>query len=397
MADDKYFDFIISGGGLVGCLVVRQLAESGLNCCLVEKKEINDIPSFDNYAPLSLNYKSYLTLKKFKLWDKIVAHTYPIRKLNIESYHSLNRLSFNAADISLDNLGYVIDRRHLHQLLLNEIKDKPNIEIYDQESISGLKDIANNDKYKITGKLSSGRLLKCKYLIVSDGIDSTIRNELSIQSSKIDYSQTSFIYNCSALFKKNNAIQIFNKYGIFAAIPYGDKKINLILTINKKDIPLFFDSDKKVDSNLFKDIFKDYVSNFSDLKFVSQYNLVTSRANEISRENIVLLGNSSQLLHPVGAQGFNLAVSNIDSLTDFLIDGELDIRAFVAEITELRQSVFNNIDLAINVFGGQKFPSKLISFIIMNSIKSSQILKNNFLKNILGIENYPYLNIGSDA
>ena len=91
-----------------------------------------------------------------------------------------------------------------------------------------------------------------------------------------------------------------------------------------------------------------------------------------------MLGNSSQLLHPVGAQGFNLAVSNIDSLTDFLIDGELDIRAFVAEITELRQSVFNNIDLAINVFGGQKFPSKLISFIIMNSIKSSQILKNNF-------------------
>ena len=102
-------------------------------------------------------------------------------------------------------------------------------------------------------------------------------------------------------------------------------------------------------------------------------------------------------MHPVGAQGFNLAVSNIESLINHLVNGKLDIEGLVTAIAESRDSVFNNIDLAINVLGGDKFPSKLLSFFVMNSIKSSQVMKNNFLKNILGIDNYPYLNIGTDS
>ena len=34
----------------------------------------------------------------------------------------------------------------------------------------------------------------------------------------------------------------------------------------------------------------------------------TSRASNIERENILLLGNSSYLIHTVGAQGYNLAL-----------------------------------------------------------------------------------------
>ena len=82
----------------------------------------NLIEFFINYSPLSLNYKSYLTLKKFNLWEKILPHVYPIRNLNIKSYHSLNRLTFNAKDIHLNELGYVVDRRNLLQEFLNCIK-----------------------------------------------------------------------------------------------------------------------------------------------------------------------------------------------------------------------------------------------------------------------------------
>ena len=110
-----------------------------------------------------------------------------------------------------------------------------------------------------------------------------------------------------------------------------------------------------------------------------------------------MLGNSSQLLHPVGAQGFNLAVNNIDSLIKFLGNGKLDITGLTNEINKSRESVFDNIDVATNILGGEKIPSKLLSFFLINSIKSSQTMKNTFLKNMLGINNYPYLNIGADT
>ena len=396
MASNQKFDFVISGAGLVGCLVASQFSQLGLKCCLIEKNKIKDIPPFDNYSPLSLNYRSYLILKKFNLWGKILPYVHPIRNLTIKSYNSLNRLTFNAKDIHLSELGYVIDRRSLLQEFLNNIKSSSNITIFDQEAISSFQDHAKGGDYRLTGKLLSGQSIETKYLIVSDGIESKIKDKLNIKSLKIDYSQISFVFNSKALFKKCSAIQIFNKYGIFAGIPYEDDRINLILTINKKYIPVFFNSKDEINSNLLQNIFKDYISDISDLKFVSQYNLITSRSKEISRDNIILLGNSSQLLHPVGAQGFNLAVSNIDSLIRFLDNGKLDITGLTAEINKSRESIFDNIDIATNILGGEKIPSKLLSFFIINSMKSSQTLKNTFLKNILGINNYPYLNIGTD-
>ena len=396
MASNQKFDFVISGAGLVGCLVASQLANLGLKCCVIEKNKLRDIPLFDNYSPLSLNYKSYLTLKKFNLWEKILPHVYPIRNLNIKSYHSLSRLKFDAKDIHLNELGYVIDRRNLLQEFLNYIKSASNITIFDQEVISSFEEHAQDDNCQLTGKLLSGQSIETKYLIVSDGIESKIKNKLNIKSLQIDYSQISFVFNSRALFKKHNAIQIFNKYGIFAGIPYEDGKMNFILTINKKDIPLFFNSKNEINSNLVQDIFSDYAKDISDLRFVSQYNLITSRSKEISRDNIILLGNSSQLLHPVGAQGFNLAIRNIDSLINFTVNGRLDIKGLTAEINKLRESVFNNIDLATNILGGEKLPSKLSSFFIINLIKSSQTMKCSFLKNILGLNNFPYLNIGTD-
>ena len=395
MASNQKFDFVISGAGLVGCLVASQLSNLGLKCCLIEKNKIKDIPSFNNYSPLSLNYRTYLTLKKFNLWEKILPYAYPIRNLNIKSYHSLSRLKFNAKDIHLNELGYVIDRRNLLQEFLNYIKSASNITIFDQEAVSSFKEHAKGENYKLTGKLLSGQSIETKYLIVSDGIESKIKNKLNIESLKIDYSQISFVFNSKALFKKYDAIQIFNKYGIFAGIPYGDNRINLILTINKKDIPIFFNSQNEINSNMVQDIFKGYANNISDLKFVSQYNLLTSRSKEILKDNIILLGNSSQLLHPVGAQGFNLAVSNIDSLISFINNGKLNTIGLTAEINKSRESIFDSIDIATNILGGEKIPSKLLSFLIINSIKSSQTMKNTFLKNILGISNYPYLNIGT--
>ena len=396
IVDNQKFDFSISGAGLVGCLVAIQLSKVGLKCCLIEKNKIKNIPSFNNYSPLSLNYRSCLILKKFGMWDKILPHLYPINNLKIKSYHSLNRLEFNAEDINLNELGYVIDKRILLQEFLNHIKSLPNIKIFDQESINSFQEYDQKKDYRLDAKLSSGLLIKSKYLIVSDGIESKIKDKLNIKSLEINYSQVSFIFNSNALFDKNNAIQIFNKYGIFAAIPYSDKEINLILTINKKDTSLFFNSKNKINDNMLKNIFNDYVKDITDLNLVSQYNLITSRSKEVSTGNIILLGNSSQLLHPVGAQGFNLAIRNIDSLMNFIDNGKLDIIGLTTEINSLRESIFNNIDLATNILGGEKLPSKVLSFFMINSLKSSQAMKNTFLKNILGINNFPYLNIGTD-
>ena len=92
-------------------------------------------------------------------------------------------------------------------------------------------EIDNNKKNEFFGVYLDSTMSKkllTKYLIISDGAESSLKNFLDIKSKEIDYSQTSFVFNANASFESSTAIQIFNKYGIFAMIPYAENKINLI-------------------------------------------------------------------------------------------------------------------------------------------------------------------------
>ena len=154
---------------------------------------------------------------------------------------------------------------------------------------------------------------------------------------------------------------------------------------------IFKDDTPKI--NLLQSIFRGYADNLHDLSFVSKYELVTSRANEIIRDNILLLGNSSQLLHPVGAQGFNLALRNVDDMINCIL-ADSCFKNLRNLIDLERNSTFSYVDFATNILANNRIPSRIVSTVAFKLLKSSTIIKSKFIETILGIKNYPYLSIG---
>ena len=394
MIDRDQYDFVISGGGLVGCIAALEISKKGFKCCVIEKNNIEETIEKNEFHPLSLNYKSTVLLKKFGIWESMTNNFYPITDLTIKSYNSLNRVTFSAKEISLKHLGYVVNRyKLLYEIRSLMIKDE-SITIYNESEINSIEEKSNLEL-----NVSNNKRIYTKYLIVSDGIDSKIKEKLSIKSKVIDYSQISFIYNCQATFEDNHALQLFNKYGVFAAIPYDEKSINLIMTIKKEYLKIFFQNNT-LNLLLVKSIFNGFVSDISSLNLVSKYDLVTSRANKIYKNNILLLGNSSQLLHPIGAQGYNLSLKNLESLLVYFEkqnrDTPMDFKNLANVINKDRLNVFSNIDFATKIFINDKVPSKITSLFMITLLKTSSDLKNIFLKKILGIDKYSYLQIKAD-
>ena len=394
MIDRDQYDFVISGGGLVGCIAALEISKKGFKCCVIEKNNIEETIEKNEFHPLSLNYKSTVLLKKFGIWESMTNNFYPITDLTIKSYNSLNRVTFSAKEISLKHLGYVVNRyKLLYEIRSLMIKDE-SITIYNESEINSIEEKSNLEL-----NVSNNKRIYTKYLIVSDGIDSKIKEKLSIKSKVIDYSQISFIYNCQATFEDNHALQLFNKYGVFAAIPYDEKSINLIMTIKKEYLKIFFQNNT-LNLLLVKSIFNGFVSDIHSLNLVSKYDLVTSRANEIYKNNILLLGNSSQLLHPIGAQGYNLSLKNLESLLVYFEkqnrDTPMDFKNLANVINKDRLNVFSNIDFATKIFINDKVPSKITSLFMITLLKTSSDLKNIFLKKILGIDKYSYLQIKAD-
>ena len=115
----------------------------------------------------------------------------------------------------------------------------------------------------------------------------------------------------------------------------------------------------------------------------------------------MLLGNTSQLLHPVGAQGFNLGIKNIETIIDHLADTSRVTKQnisnsmhYIAEkIIIDRKDICQMTDIATNLLANPKSTSRITSSLLISLLKISNKTKKLFLKRILGLNDCSYLTI----
>ena len=382
------YDFTISGAGLVGSILALALDKIGYRVCLIEKSNLkNNADEFENFYPLSLNYRSKIILDDLGLWDMIHEISYPIDKLTILYRNNLSKIRFTSKEFDLDNLGYVVDRLKLLEIYKKSL-DKQFTGVLKLNT--EIRSVERHDD-NLTLKLNS-QDLNSKYLVVSDGIDSNLSKLVSHNAQKINYNQISFMMNCKGSFKQNHAIQFFNESGIFAFIPYTNSSASLILTLNKGQESKYFIDNEPI-YNQISDTFSQYITNIEGMKSVTSYDLSTHRMDTIYRDRIMLFGNSLQLIHPVGAQGYNFSLRCIEYMVDHLRDSDeidLDINSFIQTVRRDRTKTISNVDIALKFLNNDHVLSSLISKLAFNLIKNNSSLKMTLLENVIGLSNYAF-------
>ena len=198
--------------------------------------------------------------------------------------------------------------------------------------------------------------------------------------------------NCKGTFKQNHAIQFFNESGIFACIPYTNSSVSLILTLNKDQESKYFIDNKPI-YNQVVDTFSQYITDIEGMKLVTSYDLSTHRMDTIYRDRIMLFGNSLQLIHPVGAQGYNFSMRCIEYMVNHFRDtDEIDfnINSFVQTIRRDRRKTISNVDIALKFLNNDHLLSSLISKLAFNLIENNSLLKTILLENVIGLNNYAF-------
>ncbi len=382
------YDFTISGAGLVGSVLALALEKIGYRVCLIEKSNfVNNANESDYFYPLSLNYRSKIILDDLGLWNMIDKISYPINKLTLLYRNNLSKIRFTSKEFDLDNLGYVVDRHKLLEVYKESLDKKFTGALKINTEIRSVERHENN----LTLKLNS-QDLNSKYLVVSDGIDSNLSKLVSHNAQKINYNQVSFMMNCKGTFKQNHAIQFFNESGIFACIPYTNSSVSLILTLNKDQESKYFIDNKPI-YNQVVDTFSQYITDIEGMKLVTSYDLSTHRMDTIYRDRIMLFGNSLQLIHPVGAQGYNFSMRCIEYMVNHFRDtDEIDfnINSFVKTIRRDRRKTISNVDIALKFLNNDHLLSSLISKLAFNLIENNSSLKTILLENVIGLNNYAF-------
>lgn len=328
------YDLIIVGGGLVGTGLAAALRTSGLRIALVDAR----VPDCNDPRLFALNAASCQFLKNLGLWERIAPHAAPIHQVHVSWQGHFGAVRLNREDARLPALGYVIPA-YVIETTLNA--DAANyVTLYRP---ARLRAVSQQDNVAHLTLEADGRdiQISAPLVIGADGTDSTMRQLLHIQTDVHDYRQSALVTRTSLRRAHDHiAYERFTRNGAIAMLPLadaetdftsplvgevdtlsvaGEGKSHQCATIWTADSESIARLMSLSDEAFVQELQREFGYRLGRLLRVHKrhvYPLRMVRAKESVDQCVFLLGNSAHTLHPIAAQGLNLALYEVASLVD---------------------------------------------------------------------------------
>ena len=135
----------------------------------------------------------------------------------------------------------------------------------------------------------------------------------------------------------------------------------------------------------FKTHYNNFFGSILSSSPVKQYNLNVFSCYENFKNNIVLIGDASQAIHPIAGQGFNLGLRDSESLSNLISDFKnvgLDLNSLkMKEIYSQKRFIDKNVLVSATHNLNALFSNKHIIFKILRKAGLRLFSKSNTLKN----------------
>jgi 2-octaprenyl-6-methoxyphenol hydroxylase len=160
-------------------------------------------------------------------------------------------------------------------------------------------------------------------VVAADGANSFIRTHLQIPTETRDYGQTAVICNITPeQAHAGRAFECLTSTGPFAVLPHTGIRCGLVWCVASDEARGLLELDDATFLGRAEERFGDHLGAFLKAGKRTAYPLKLVRAKEDVRDRLVILGNAAHAIHPVGAQGFNLALRDVAVLAEILADDE---------------------------------------------------------------------------
>uniref|UniRef100_UPI0004936565 FAD-dependent oxidoreductase n=1 Tax=Aeromonas hydrophila TaxID=644 RepID=UPI0004936565 len=211
-------DIAIVGAGMVGAATACLLAAQGLSVRVIETR----LP--EQYAPeqpldlrvSAISQASVALLEQAGAWQHLQQmRLCPYRRLETWELDGF-ATRFNAADLGLPQLGYIIENRLVQLALLRRMEDFPNIQTHTPAAVTSLRQSA--DEAVLT--LDDGSELAALWVLACDGAESHTRKLAGIGVSRFEYRQHCMLINIDTDFEQEDITwQQFTPHGPRAFLP----------------------------------------------------------------------------------------------------------------------------------------------------------------------------------
>ena len=316
-------DIVISGGGIAGLVAAVAFGDAGFDVLCVDPKP--PVTNRDTTGA-DLRTTAYLQpgqtfLQTIGIWPLVADHSAPLQIMRIvdAAGPDLVTKDFNATDISDAPFGWNVGNWDMRDGLLSRIAALPNVVF--EPGLSMASTNTRSTEARIT--LSDGRLISCQLLIAADGRDSAIRKAAGIAAKRSEFGQLALSFAVThAMGHDNISTEVHKGGGPFTLVPLPDFEGQPSSAVVWMDKILDIQAMQALSIDEFNaEITERSAGLLGPLSLITArtaWPIISQLAGSFYSERTAFIAEAAHVVPPIGAQGLNLSLGDIETLLELV-------------------------------------------------------------------------------
>jgi 2-octaprenyl-6-methoxyphenol hydroxylase len=351
-------DVAIVGGGMVGASLALALQGTALRVALIEAVAPESAAhlSFDDRTT-ALGNGARRILDTLGVWREIAAQAGAIRGIHISDAGRFGFARLEASQHRLAAFGYTVSNRHIGAVLWQSLRAQGRISLLCPARTLEARLAADEARLRIADAAGVETELQAALIVAADGAHSLIKQAARIASSDEDYRQVAVVANIRTDAPAGGiAYERFSEAGPMALLPLVSGGYTVVWTLEPDRAAALKDCEPALFCQQLQRAFGYRAGRILEVGRRAAYPLALVRALEATATRVALIGNASQALHPIAAQGFNLGLRDAAVLAE-LIAAAADpgapavLAQFAARRADDRRGMIGFTDNLVKLFG----------------------------------------------
>ena len=319
----KKFDVVIIGAGAVGLTASINLAQAGFSVGLIERGTLNDVMPdvLEDGHTTALMSGSLKPLREIGALSLIEKFTQPMDVLRImsEKGGKLVPADFKAGELGKKSFGLNVPQTPLRAALTQIATKTDGLEIFEQARVTNFtaRDPEAFIEVEQEGEVFS---VSAKLVIAADGRRSSMREMAGIDIDERIYGQKALTFMVEHTKPHENiSTEIHKKGGPLTFVPLQNNCSAVVWVHLEDEADNLLKLKKQELEAKLQDQSNGILGHLSVKTSVRSWPLSSLKAKALYAQRLVLIGETAHAFSPVGAQGLNLSLRDVEVLTSTLL------------------------------------------------------------------------------
>jgi len=317
----KDFDVVIVGGGVIGGVLALQFAGQGYRVAIIEALFHGMGKTTDPERVVALSHGSRCYLEELGLWqDVAAAGAGMIRHIEVREPNNHGLVQMDAAEAGVEALGYVVEIADVVRPIYAVLEGK--VTWFRPARVTSFQHMHDGVSISLSNE-GKQQNITASLLVGADGTNSQIRRMAGIGTHGWDHNRFGLVASVRCeRGHADTAYECFRTSGPLAFLPLSDDSFSIVWALAPQEAVCMMDLPDKMFLKRLQRAADESVlprsGRFESLGKRACFPLELRIAKEYARSRIALVGNAAHTVHPVAGQGMNLGLRDVIDLVAVL-------------------------------------------------------------------------------